>query len=87
METRERQLENALKVAMKALGTYGTHPIIQSQARKALKKKDGSVNVYTEDEVVELFHKLEEARSSYATEDASDILPLEQFLKDENIKG
>lgn len=87
VETRERQLENALNVAMTALGTYGTHPIIQSQARKALKKKDGSMNIYTEDEVVELFHKLEEARSSYTAEDVSDILPLEQFFEEENIKG
>lgn len=38
--TREEKLENALNTAMDALGTYGSHPIIEMQASDALHKED-----------------------------------------------
>lgn len=40
---------------------------------------------FTTKEVVALFQKLEEERSNYYAEDASDILPLDEFLKGEGL--
>lgn len=36
MQERIKMLEEALRVAMKSLGTYGPHPLIEMQANKAL---------------------------------------------------
>ena len=40
--TKEQLLEDALDVAMRSLSTYGEHPIIEQQARKAKAYKDNS---------------------------------------------
>jgi hypothetical protein len=57
METREQLLENALKKALRALATYGPHPIIERQAEKAISGKTEAPHTfygYTDEEIAEL---------------------------------